>query len=138
MRALLDTCVVSETHKPNGELRVTSAVANLGDRAFISVITIGEIYKGAHGLAPGQRQRDLFAWLDRLQNDFRQRILQVDAPIARLWGQLTARAKRRGQHIAAPDGLIAATALHHEMAVMTRNVKDFAPSGVEVVNPWPQ
>ncbi len=138
MRALPDTCVVSEVHKPNGEPRVKSAVADLGDRAFISVITIGEMYKGAHGLVPGQRQRDLFAWLDRLQNDFRQRILQVDAPIARLWGQLTARAKHRGQQIAAADGLIAATALHHEMAVMTRNVKDFAPSGVDVVNPWPQ
>ena len=138
MSALLDTHVVSEIRKPNGDPTVKSAVAALGGGASISVITIGEISKGAHRLAPSQRQRELLAWLDRLQNDFHRRILHVDVRIAQLWGQLTARAQRQGRQIAAPDGLIAATALHHELAVMTRNVNDFAPTGVQIVNPWPK
>ena len=73
----------------------------------------------------------------QLQTNCGPRILPVDLEIAHLWGQLTARAQRQGRQIAAPDGLIAATARHHGLPVMTRNVGDFHPAGVRVVNPWP-
>ena len=137
MSALLDTCVVSERYKANPEPAVLAAVAALGKNAYISVITIGEMLKGAHQLAPGSRQRELLARLDELQDKFGPYILPVDLEIARLWGQLTAHAQRRGRQVAAPDGLIAATARHHGLPVMTRNVGDFTPTGVQVVNPWP-
>ena len=136
MRALLDTCVVSETFKPAPEQTVLASVAELGRDTCISVITIGEILKGAVLLAEGSRQRDLLARLAKLQADLGPRILPVDLEIARLWGQLTAHAQRQGRQIAAPDGLIAATARHHGLPVMTRNVGDFLPAGVRVVNPW--
>ena len=137
MTALLDTCVVSETYKPQPEQAVLAEVDALGDRAYVSVITIGEILKGAHQLAAGEKQREILAKLDEMQKDLGARILPVDLRVARLWGQLTAVAQRQGRQIAAPDGLIAATARCHDLPVMTRNVNDFLPAGVEVVNPWP-
>ena len=137
MRALLDTCVVSETFKPHPERVVLESVVALGRDACVSVITVGEMLKGAALLDEGNRQRDILARLDKLQADFGPRILPVDLEIARLWGQLTAHAQRQGRQIAAPDGLIAATARHHGLPVMTRNVGDFLPAGVRVVNPWP-
>ena len=138
MSVLLDTCVVSETYKDTPEPTVIAKVAALGESAYISVITIGEMLKGAELLAEGRKQSDILARLDQLQNDFGPRILPVDLEIARLWGQLTAHAQRRGRQIAAPDGLIAATARHHSLPVMTRNVDDFTPTGVQVENPWPE
>ena len=137
MSALLDTCVVSEEQKTNPEPAVMAAIAALGDNAYLSVVTIGELLKGAELLALGSPRRKLLAWLAETQADFGPRILPVDLEVARLWGQLTARAQRQGRQIAAPDGLIAATARHHGLPVMTRNVADFLPAGVEVVNPWP-
>ena len=138
MTVLLDTCVVSETHKVKPEPAVKAEVTALGEDAYISVITIGEILKGARQLAPGSKQRDILARLGKLQDDFGPRILPIDLEIARLWGELTAHAQRRGRQVAAADGLIAATARHHGLPVMTRNVSDFTPTGVEVVNPWPE
>ena len=137
MSALLDTCVVSERYKAKPEPAVMAAVAALGENAYISVITIVEMLKGAHQLAPGSHQRELLARLDELQGKFGPLILPVDLEVARLWGQLTATAQRQGRQIAAPDGLIAATARYHNLPVMTRNVDDFLPAGVQVVNPWP-
>ena len=137
MKILLDTCVLSETQKANGEPAVQLAVEALGKDAYISVITIGEILKGAELLAEGRQQRRLLAWLDKVQADFGPRVLHIDPEVARLWGQLTAHAQRRGRQIAAPDGLIAATAHHHGLPVMTRNADDFTPTGVQVENPWP-
>ena len=137
MSALLDTCVVSERHKTNPEPSVVAAIAALGDNAYISVVTIGEMLKGAELLAEGSKQRQLLVWLEETQADFGPRILPVDLEVARLWGRLTANAQRRGRRIAAPDGLIAATARVHGLPVMTRNVSHFIPADVEVVNPWP-
>ena len=137
MSALLDTCVVSETYKKNPEQAVISKVEALGRNAYVSVISVGEVLKGARLLAPGSKQRDILARLGKLRDDFGPRILPVDLEIARLWGDLTAHAQSRGRHIAAADGLIAATARHHGLPVMTRNVGDFIPAGVEVVHPWP-
>ena len=138
MSALLDTCAVSEGHKERPESAVMTAVDALGENSYISVVTIGEILKGAELLAEGAARRKLLAWVDNVQEEFGPRILPVDLEVARLWGQLTAHAQRQGRQIAAPDGLIAATARHHGLPVMTRNVNDFLPARVRVVNPWPR
>jgi predicted nucleic acid-binding protein len=63
-------------------------------------------------------------------------MLPVDLETARLWGEITARGRKGGKTLAALDGLIAATALRHGLHLMTRNERDFADTGVLIVNPW--
>ena len=134
---ILDTCVVSELYDVNAEPAVVDRVNELGADAYLSVITIGELFLGTQLLEAGRRQRALLESLRRTEECFAQRILPIDTEITRLWGQITAETRSIGRQVAPPDGLIAAAALHQGMAVMTRNVSDFAPTGVQVVNPWP-
>jgi toxin FitB len=137
VKVLLDTCVLSELRHPKGHPGVRRAVAALHEEElFMSVISIGEILKGISLLADGPRKRSLTTWLDTLEKDYRDRILSVGRDICRLWGELTARAQTAGRSVSATDGLIAATALHHGLQVMTRDIADFEVTGVLVVNPW--
>lgn len=138
MSTILDTCVVSELYDDEAEPAVVQRVDELGADAYLSVITIGELFRGTQKLVPGRRQRGLLDALRRTEQRFAQRILPVDTEIARVWGRITAETQGIGREVGEADGLIAATALHHGMAVMTRNVRHFAPTGVEVVNPWPR
>lgn len=137
MKVLLDTCVLSELRNPKGHPGVRRAVAALHEEElFLSVISIGEILKGISLLAEGSRKRALASWFDTLERDYGDRILSLDREICRRWGELTARAQRAGRTVSATDGLIAATALHHGLQVMTRDTADFEPTGVSLFNPW--
>lgn len=137
MRVLLDTCVLSELRRPQGDAGVRQSVDQISDDdLFISVISVGEIVKGIALLDAGRRKRDLQSWLQILERDYAARILPVDREAAHIWGELTATAQRDGKIISASDGLIAATARRHGLHVMTRNVADFEPTGVMLINPW--
>ncbi len=139
MRVLLDTCVLSEIRHPKGSPAVKKAVADLdNDDIFVSILSIGEISKGVSLLADGARKRELTAWLRALEHHHADRLLPVDLETAHIWGELTAAAESaRPKHtIPAIDGLIAATAHRHGLHVMTRNVDDFKPTGVLLINPW--
>lgn len=137
MRVLLDTCVLSEIRKPDGNRNVRRAVAETADDdLYISVIAIGEIAKGIALLDDGRRKRTLQGWLQTLQRDYADRLLPVDFEAAHIWGELTAGAQKRGRVVSAADGLIAATARRHGLHVMTRNTADFEPTGVMLINPW--
>lgn len=103
---------------------------------FISAVTIGEIAKGVALLDAGERQQQLQSWLNGLESQYSDHILGFDSHIARIWGELTARAQRVGRIVQAADGIIAATAIRHGCHVMTRNVSDFEPTGVLIINPW--
>lgn len=123
--------------KPRPDDAVVAAVRAIPDeQLFLSVLTVGEIAKGIALLAAGKRRNELAAWLAGLEGQFSERILPVDSETGRLWGELTARAQKKGIIVPATDGLIAATALRHGLKVMTRNEKDFKASGVRVLNPW--
>ncbi|MBS3744796.1 MAG: type II toxin-antitoxin system VapC family toxin [Wenzhouxiangellaceae bacterium] len=137
MKVLLDTCVLSEIRHPRGNPAVREAVLAFRDNdLFISVLTLGELAKGVALLDAGQRQQELNAWLTGLEQQYADRILDITGDIVRVWGELTAAAQRNGRVVPATDGLIAATALHHGLQVMTRNADDFAPTGVRILNPW--
>jgi predicted nucleic acid-binding protein len=76
-------------------------------------------------------------WIDEtLRPWFEGRILPVSQPIAERWGALAAQCQTKGRPLAVVDGLIGATALEHDLTVVTRNVKDLAGLGIEVFNPW--
>jgi len=137
MRVLLDTCVLSELQRPNGNPAVKEAVGELADDdIFVSVLTIGEIAKGVALLPSGKKKSRLQQWLTGLESLFPQRILSVDIATSQIWGEVTARSRKNGVTLPAVDGLIAATALSHGLHLMTRNVSDFASTGVIIVNPW--
>jgi len=137
VRVLLDTCVLSEIRHPQGEPRVRAAVQeHSNDELFLSILTLGELAKGIALIDTGRRKTELESWLSGLHAQYSDRILPVDSETTLIWGEITAAARLNGRTIPAIDGLIAATALRHGMALMTRNIDDFAPTGVRLINPW--
>lgn len=135
MSYLVDTCALSELIKPKPAASVVAWFdATPPDALFISVLTLGEIRKGAEGLADGRRRSRIVAWLDvELPGWFENRVLPVDGPVADEWGRLLARLKRP---IPAIDSLLAATALRHRLTIVTRNVADFSDTGIDILDPW--
>jgi predicted nucleic acid-binding protein len=100
-------------------------------------MTIGEICKGIASLPVSQKRGTLQNWLDMdVRSWFAGRILPVTEEIAERWGHLAATAKQQGVSLAVVDGVIAATAIHHDLTLVTRNVKDFSGLGVDLLNPW--
>ena len=138
MRFLLDTNVISEWVKPRPSAAV---VAWLGatdeDRLFVSVITLGELRRGVEKLAAGARRTGLDAWLRYdLPERFEGRVVGVDAQTADAWGRIVADRERQGRRLGAIDALVAATAVRHELTLVTRNTRDFEPTVAALANPW--
>ncbi len=138
MKALLDTCVISELVSKQPNPKVVEFVDSLDpEDVYLSVITIGEIVKGIEKLPKSRRKTDLQAWLkDDLLVRFEGNILALDTDVLIEWGALTARLESAGKTTPAIDSLIAATALAKKMTLVTRNVSDFEETDVEIVNPW--
>lgn len=134
---LLDTNVVSEALRPRPDPKVLAWLRAHEARAWLSVVTVGELEAGIRGARDAGRAQALREWLDGvLVPQFAHRLLPIDLSVARQWGERTAAARAACTPVAAVDALIAATAVHHGLAVATRNGRDFAPLGVEVVDPW--
>jgi len=135
---LLDTNVVSELIRPKPERKVTAWVGGTDENLlYLSVLTLGEIRKGI-GMVASQAQRvALESWLDsELAVRFAGRILSIDDAVADRWGRLAANAMAAKLPLPVIDGLLAATAVHHNLTLVTRNVKDVAGTGVPLFNPW--
>ncbi|NMC52610.1 MAG: type II toxin-antitoxin system VapC family toxin [Chloroflexi bacterium] len=138
MNYLLDTCVLSEFTRRKPEEKVVRWLERVEEtRLFLSAITIGEIQRGVARLPESTRKTELLAWMNNgLLERFRSRILPLDEQTLFLWGSLTARAELAGQPMPVMDSLIAASALQHNLILVTRNVTDFMPCGVQLFNPW--
>ena len=138
MNYLLDTCVLSEFTRRQPEKKIIRWLESIDEeKLFMSVITIGELQHGIERLPDSHRKTELQVWMDSaLVRRFGQRILPLDTSALFLWGSLTARLERSGQPMAVMDSLIAATALQYNLILATRNVSDFIPCGVQVINPW--
>jgi toxin FitB len=135
---LIDTNVISEVAKPHPSLQVMAFLHEADeDRLFISVVTLGELRRRVALRTDGRVKAALDAWLRiDLVERFSGRIVDITAPVADLWGELMADAKQRGIALHAMDGFLAATARARNQTLVTRNVKDFAPFGLPLVNPW--
>jgi len=135
---LLDTKVVSEWTKPRPDAGVVAWPAAADeDRIFISVITIAEIRHGLERLPASARRNRLDAWLnDQLPLRFEERLLPVDTDTANAWGRVMAQGQAAGHPPGTMDAFIAATVLRHDITLVTRNVSDFEPLGIRLVNPW--
>jgi predicted nucleic acid-binding protein len=135
---LLDTNCISEVVRVNPDPRVLSWLEAAEETVlYLSVLTLGEIRKGVVALTQGKRRALLESWLEiDLRARFAGRILPIDAAIADRWGALAAEVKAKGAALSAIDGLLAATALHHNLTIVSRNVGDFAHTQVPVLDPW--
>jgi tRNA(fMet)-specific endonuclease VapC len=135
MNYLLDTCVISEFTSTQPEPKVIEWMDAVNDETlFLSAITIGEIQRGIAKLPDSPRREELEKWLhEDLFLRFSGRILPLTAQVMLTWGKLTA----QGRTLPAVDSMIAALAFHHDLCLVTRNVKDFNGTGVTLFNPWP-
>jgi hypothetical protein len=134
---VLDTCVLSEPLKPIPEPKVIEWLDDqVADTLYISAVTCAELRFGVLRLPESKRKKDLAARVARVLDLFNDRTLPFDARAAEHLAQIAARIQKFGKNAKAPDAYIAATAAAHGFAVATRNVKDFEPFGVKVINPW--
>jgi len=134
MPYLLDTCLVSELRKPGINPGVSAWISSIdANEAFLSVLTIGEIRSGIelHRLKNPTGASNLDRWLLGLETHYAERVLPITAKIADRWGRLSPR-----QPLPVSDGLIAATAIEHQLTVVTRNIADFQRSGANTLNPF--
>lgn len=135
MKYLLDTNVISELKRsqPNPQVLNWFEMVN-HEFLYLSVLTLSEIHKGVEKLPETQRKDKLRYWLDKeLPNWFGKRLLPINIEIALVWGSLQAQMSRP---LPAVDSLLAATALHHDLCLVTRNTKDFIYPNLIVINPW--
>ena len=140
---LLDTNVVSELIKAKPEPRVAAWIEATDESLlYLSVLTLGEIRKGVVALADAARRVRLEAWLDHdLAIRFSGRILPIDLAVADRWGRIcgSAAAKKSGvskSGIPVIDALLAATALHYDLTLVTRDTSHARSSGASVFDPW--
>lgn len=135
---LLDTNLLSELIRPKPEQRVVSWLERLDENLlYLSALTLGEIRKGITALAGSGRRARLEVWLETgLRPRFAGRILPVDEAVADRWGALAGWAHARGTPLPVIDGLLAATAIEHDLTLVTRNAPHVARTGVRVLNPW--
>lgn len=135
---LIDTNIISEARKGKranpGVQRFFETVGRDEQDVFLSVITIGELRRGIELMqhrGDADQAAVLEAWLTDILNEYSDHILPIDADTAQLWGRL-----RVPHPENALDKLIAATALIHDLTVVTRNQRDFQGAGVKVLNPF--
>lgn len=131
---LIDTCAIAELGRRRPAPQVASWFrAAAPESLFASVLTLGELRRGAEHLS-GRRRRDLAHWMETtLAAWFGERLLPVDAAVVLEWGKLTG---CLCEPMPAMDGLLAATALRHRLTIVTRNVADFEQTGLDLLNPW--
>ena len=137
MKYLLDTCVLSEFLKKQYNEDVISWVdRQIEETLFLSVLTIGEIRKGVARLPRSKRKTELADWLDDVVVRYNARLLPVTLETAKTWGDLMATLEPRGRVLPLIDSLLAATALEHDLTIVTRNDTDFTLTGAKVLNIW--
>lgn len=138
MSFLLDTNVVSEAmrREPNAAVLQWLA-AQSNDSLFLSAISLGELRHGALLLASPRKRKLLLDWITtEIKLGFGKRILSIDSAVMETWADLQTASRRAGRRLPAMDSLIAATALRHQLTLVTRNTADFKGAGVALLNPW--
>ena len=135
---LLDTNVLSELRRPRPDANVLQFVSSQSlELLYVSVVTFAEIRFGIELVEDASRRMDLNDWLtNKLRPMFEQRVLDVTEDIMLKWRLLVEEGRRVGHTFAQPDLIIAATALHHGLEVVSRNTGDFERANVPVLNPW--
>ena len=138
MKWLLDTNILSESIRPDPNGKVLAWIAaHPAEELAISLITVAELRAGIIALGEISRQRSFDAWMRAyVVPNFGERTLPITLEILVDWIQLSRQLTARGRPKTAADLLIASTARIHDLTVVTRNLRDFADTGVVVYDPW--
>jgi predicted nucleic acid-binding protein len=135
---LLDTNIVSELRKPKPEPKVVAFVKEQPLEAlYISVVTLAEIRFGIELLPDATRRAALVDWLaHKVRPLFEGRVLAISEDVMVKWRLLVEEGRKAGHTFSQPDLIIAATAQHHGLTVVSRDTKEYQAARVEVFNPW--
>lgn len=135
---LLDTNVLSELRRPRAEPKVVTFVSRQPlDLLYVSTVTFAEIRFGIEAISDASRRAALNEWLThRLRPMFEQRILPITEYITLKWRLLLEDGRKMGHTFSQPDLIIAATALHHGLTIVSRDTSGYKRAGVPVHNPW--
>lgn len=138
MNYLLDTCAISELLKKRPNQGVIQWFKSHEETSlYLSVVTLGEIQKGISKLVDPRRQELLQNWLQtRVVERFDKRILPIDSRVMFVWGDTLGQDEGHGSILPVVDMLIAATAIAHDMQIVSRNVRDLQRCHAVVVDPW--
>ena len=138
MAWLLDTNVLSELRRPRPEPNIVAFVTGCPlDQLFISVVTLAEIRFGIELIAESNRRSELNEWLThKVRSTFAGRVLEITEDIMLKWRLLVEEGRKVGHTYSQPDLIIAATAVHHGLTVVTRDRSDYDKAHVPVMNPW--
>ena len=135
---LLDTNILSELRRNRPEPKVVAFIGQQPlDQLYVSVVTFAEIRFGIELINDAGRRAKLQDWLTlRVRPLFSQRTLEVSEEVMLKWRLLVETGRKSGHTFSQPDLIIAATALHHGLTVVTRDTRDFDRAGAQVLNPW--
>ena len=135
---LLDTNVISELRRTRPEKRVVAFVAAQPlDNLFVSAVTFAEIRYGIEVMSDPIRRAGLSDWLEhKVRPMFEQRVLTVSEDVMFKWRLLVEVGRKAGHTFSQPDLIIAATALHHGLGIVTRDTADYSRAKVPLFNPW--
>jgi predicted nucleic acid-binding protein len=137
-RWLLDTNILSELRRPRPEPKVLAFISGQPlDLLFVSAVTFAEVRFGIEFAPDASRRAELNSWLaHKLRPMFDQRVLPVSEDIMFTWRLLVEDGRKVGHTFSQPDLIIAATALHHGLTLVSRDTGDFEKARVAVLNPW--
>ena len=135
---LLDTNVLSELRRPRPEPKVVQFVAAQPlDRLYVSIVTFAEIRFGIELVKDAARRMELNEWLDhKLRPMFDDRVLEISEDVMLKWRLLVEDGRKKGHTFSQPDLIIAATALHHGLTIVSRDTNEYELANVSVMNPW--
>jgi len=135
---LLDTNVLSELRRLKPDRKVLAFVAAQPlDLLHVSTVTLAEIRFGIELINDANRRAELNDWLaHKVRPMFKHRVLDVTEDVMFKWRLLVEDGRKVGHTFSQPDLIIAATALHHGLTLVSRDVRDFEKAGVAVLNPW--
>ena len=138
MAWLLDTNILSELRRPKPEQKIVAFVAGCPlDQLYISAVTLAEIRFGIELVGEPNRRADLNDWLaNKVRPMFGERVLQITEDIMLKWRLLVEEGRKAGHTFSQPDLIIAATAIHHGLTLVTRDRSDYDKARVPVMNPW--
>lgn len=137
MKYLLDTCVLSEPFRKKPDQRVIAWLRSVDQSSlYTPAVVLGEMRKGVEKMPTSVRKETLSQWLADYRRFYAENIVAFDADVAFMWGELVGRLQLNGLSLPVIDSQIAATAIHHRMTLVTRNIRDMQATGATIFNPF--